>query len=148
MPISHSVFRCSWYYYNSILVMLTLITWDSDARFLYSKVTICFSVGHWELFWVGSYVLSYDPPPFFWRLLTTSYFLVIHNTIGSSCIYPTPILVSAISPRSSSVLNIVQSFTHYIFITSSVKWTYSKTVQWSSVLHSSQACGINLLKYA
>lgn len=63
----------------------------------------CSSFGQRELFQIVFYVPFRLVPMALLILLTMSYFLVIQNTTGSSCIYPTTILVSAISPRSSTV---------------------------------------------
>ena len=56
----------------------------------------CSSFDHWEVS-VSSRVPSISPPPF---ILTNPYILAMYNTAGSSFVFSTGVLGSAIFPRS------------------------------------------------
>ena len=71
----------------------------------------CFSLGDWEFFHNGccdcwhdlSFFFFFFFLYFFFNTAYTSYYLLIQNTVGSYCIFPTLILLPVISPGSGSL---------------------------------------------
>lgn len=58
----------------------------------------CSTFGHWKLFQLAP--IPSDTLSFFWFLLSLSYFLILQNVLGLSCVFPSPVLEWTISLKN------------------------------------------------